>query len=164
MKFTVRGRIIALMIICYIFIFLFFIPPGIFIGGINYISSDSSVRISQLVYTRIGVYGNAFGVFEMTDRIEHELNAEQVGGLRKLLRNSWYTRRFGDMVFTNISSEVDSFYTYFIIITNADRTISLSLEAGGNMLRGGHYNDWFRIRNSAWEERLLMILSNSNAN
>ena len=156
-KSTIIKIIIAFVLtMCLGAVFFFFFSPGVFLGGMNYISTDSSVRVIQTTYSRAGV------IFNVTDEIEHELNAEQTEELRRLLRNSWYARRLRNVILFPIPPELNRYYTFHIEITNATHVTSLTTGGLGNyILRGGDYNDWFRIRNSAWEERILMILSSA---
>jgi len=150
-------------ILCFVLTFLFFFTPGVLLGGINYISPESHVRVTKLTYTRISVDWSTVEIFDMTDRAEYELNAEQTAKLARLLRNSWYTRRFGSMVTYRVPHDVESYYHYFISISDRGRHVTLNFIWGGRVLRGSdEYNDWFRIRNSSWEEQLREILADVN--
>ena len=114
---TAKEKLIFAIVItiCSVSAFFFFFTPGLLLGGINYISPDSSVRVTQLIHTRTVVDFSTAEVFELTDQIEHELNAEQIKEPQRLLQSSWYTRRFSDWVFYRISPDAESFYTYFIV-------------------------------------------------
>ena len=142
---------------CLTLIFFYFFSPGVFLGGINYLSEENTVIVHRLVHTRTSIDDTYF--FPVTEIVEYELNAEQIMELRRLLRNSWYRRRFADWITYGIPLTTKSFYTYRIFISNTERSIILSILPGGFLERGWGYDDKFRIRNSTWEETLLRILS-----
>jgi len=156
-KKKIMAALAVFVCLCSAFFFIF--APGFFWGGINYISPDSHVQVVQLTFTRTNVDFSAATVFENSYRVEHELNPQQVNELRRLLRNSWYTRSFRNMHMYSVPLDVDSYHTYFISISNASGRVSLNFGWAGHVLRGGDYNNWVRIRSSGWEEKLIDILN-----
>lgn len=158
-----RKKVVAIILIFAfsVGVFFFFFAPGAFFGGINYISPDSHIRIIQRTYTRAAIDGSNATVFRESQRIEHELTSEQVEGLRRLLRSSWYTRSFRNVLFYSVPLDVDSYCTYIISISNIDRYMVLNFGWSGHVLRGEKYNDWIRVRNSNWENELLRIINSA---
>ena len=161
-----KNSVKTILAICFVLAFLFFVTPGMFLGGFNYIMPSSHVRVIQMTYTRVDIVGSEVSGFDMTYREEYVLNAEQVVKLGRLLSGSWYTRIFRTTIVYHVPPDVDSYYQYIISISNGVEFVNLRFGMSGYVLRSGshyrNYNDWFRIRNSNWEEVLLEIIMNTD--
>ncbi|MCL2855109.1 MAG: hypothetical protein FWE21_05770 [Defluviitaleaceae bacterium] len=156
MKIATKRIIISIVgAACFAAVFFFFFAPGWLFGGINYITTNSDVRIIQNLYMRMPLEGSNATVFDPVERNEHYLNHQQVVELTHLMRNSWYTRRLGRQISFIIPEEVDHFHTHTIIV---DNKIIHSVDWGGRLLRGGSYNNFLRIRNTGWDKEMARII------
>ena len=157
-----KSKLIAvsvLLIIAVVAFFYFFIP-GAWIGGIDGISTESNVTITQ--WTRNQDRNSVEPNFIETVT-EYDLNAEQIEMLKQFLRSSSFTRSLKGTLYHSITN-IESYSTYDIIINDESYTavhdtprISISWGYFSGFKPAG--NRWIKINNTNWEESILEILA-----
>lgn len=93
------------------------------------------------------------------ERIEYDLNSQQITRLRKLIEENSYTRRISSTI---IGVLPDNRYTIFVNWDdNGQKHLHISL-LGGQYIQilGEHGGNYHKIRNSDFEKELISILDN----
>ncbi|MCL2235106.1 MAG: hypothetical protein FWB98_01545 [Defluviitaleaceae bacterium] len=161
-KSTKRLIVIVLAVVGFVAAFFFFFAPGWMLGGINYITPESNVRITQFLHVRTPLGSESFFDFETIGRTEYQLSPEQVAELSSLMRNSWYRRTFRQIY--RVPEEVTQYYQHIVWIEldNHGDFIHISFNSRGLVLRYGRYGDYLRMHNANWLNEMLRILAKTN--
>jgi len=161
-KKPLKYRLIAwaIFLFCLVAILAYLVPHGSWIGRLRHFVPESRVQI-----THIRTVWND-DTLDDTIITEHHLNAAQTEMLHDLLRGSWYTRYWGNRIYT---IGRDGLHSYNIFIVNNDGTkdanwIAMSISNTRNSV---HLSSWdgqhqghqrFRIRTADWQEQIRRIL------
>ena len=153
---------IGALVLIAVGVFFYFFVPGSWIGGIDDISAESSVYITQTIWT----LDNTLSALPPTptDTI-YKLNAEQIEMLKDYIRGSVFTRTLRTVLYHQRNEKIYSTYEISIHDDNfiaAHDTVGISISGGYVTGFKQSGNGWLKINNSTWEESLLKILALSS--
>ena len=143
--------------------FFYFFIPGAWIGGIDDISVESQVTITQWTRTQDR---NSVELNFIDTITEYDLNAEQIEMLKEFIRGSSFTRSLKGTLYHSITN-IESYSTYDIVINDESYMavhdtprVSISWGYFSGFKQSG--DRWIKINNSNWEDSILHILTHSS--